>query len=72
MDFEKAFELASPAAILISLVRKGIKGYFMAWSRNYFLDRLAGVKFRGVTSESRHLINGTPQGISSALSCSTH
>ena len=62
LDFEKAFDLASPAAILISLVRKGIKGHLMAWSRNYLKNRLARVKSQGVTSEYNQLIKGTPQG----------
>ena len=35
LDFEKAFKLANPAAILISLVRKGIKGHILAWNKNY-------------------------------------
>ena len=38
LDFEKAFELANPAAILISLVRKGIKGHILAWNKNYLMN----------------------------------
>ena len=39
LDFEKAFELANPATILLSLVRKGINGHILAWNKNYLIDR---------------------------------
>ena len=35
LDYEKAFELASPAATLLSLARKGSKGHLLAWCKNY-------------------------------------
>ena len=62
LDFEKAFELANPAAILISLVRKGIKGHILAWNKNYLMNRQARVKFQGTFSTYKDLENGTPQG----------
>ena len=62
IDFEKAFELASHAAILQSLVRKGIKGHLLAWAKNYCLSRQARVKFNGYLSTYKNLENGTPQG----------
>ncbi|XP_066953335.1 uncharacterized protein [Macrobrachium rosenbergii] len=33
IDFEKAFELASPAAVLHSLMKKGVKGHLLAWTK---------------------------------------
>ena len=62
LDFEKAFELANPAAILISLVRKGIKGHILAWNKNYLMNRQARVRFQGTLSTYKDLENGTPQG----------
>ena len=62
IDFEKAFELASPAAILHSLARKGVKGHLLAWNKNYVKNRKARVRFQGHTSEFKDLENGTPQG----------
>ena len=62
LDFEKAFELANPAAILISLVRKGIKGHILAWNKNYLMNRQARVKFQGTFLTYKNLENGTPQG----------
>ena len=62
LDFEKAFELASPAAILHSLARKGVKGHLLAWNKNYVKNRKARVRFQGHTSEFKDLENGTPQG----------
>ena len=35
IDFEKAFELASPTVILHSLAGKGIRGHLLAWNKNY-------------------------------------
>ena len=61
LDFEKAFELANLAAILISLVRKGIKGYILAWNKNYLMNRQDKVKFQGTFSTYKDLENGTPQ-----------
>ena len=62
IDFEKAFELANPAAILHSLVTKGIKGHLLAWTKNYSTNRQARVKFQGHVSQYKNLENGTPQG----------
>ena len=62
LDYEKAFELASPAAILFSLVGKGIKGNLLAFNKNYLLNRHARVKFQGTVSSYKNLENGTPQG----------
>ena len=62
LDLEKAFELASPAAILHSLVQKGVKGDLLAWAKNYSLNRQARVKFQGEISTYKTLENGTPQG----------
>ena len=62
LDYEKAFELASPAAILFSLVGKGIKGNLLAFNKNYLLNRQARVRFQGTVSSYKNLENGTPQG----------
>ena len=62
IDYEKAFELASPTVMLHSLVKKGIKGNLLAWTKNYLLNRKARVKFQGHLSSYKNLENGTPQG----------
>ena len=62
IDLEKAFELASPAAILHSLTLKGTKGHILAWVKNYTLNREARVRFQGEHSTFHTFENGTPQG----------
>ena len=62
IDFEKAFELASATVILYSLVRKGVKGHLLAWTKNFTTNREARVKFQGHISDYKHLENRTPQG----------
>ena len=47
LDLEKAFELASPHAILASLAGKGVRGRLLAWLRDYLHHRRARVKFQG-------------------------
>ncbi|XP_076046411.1 uncharacterized protein LOC143028348 [Oratosquilla oratoria] len=63
LDLEKAFELASPHAILAALVRKGVMGRMLAWLRDYLQHRRARVKFQGLKSSFQRLENGTPQGV---------
>lgn len=61
-DLEKAFELASPAAILASLAGKIVDGKLVQWLRSFLTDREACVRFQGQLS-SRHVHDhGTLQG----------
>ena len=62
IDFEKAFDLASPTVMPFLLVQKGIKGHLLAWTKNYLHNRKARVKFQGHVSSYKELENGTPQG----------
>ncbi|XP_068238521.1 uncharacterized protein [Palaemon carinicauda] len=62
LDLEKAFELASSAAILFSLVRKRVRGHLLSWVQEYTQGREARVTFQGATSPFLPLENGTPQG----------
>ena len=62
IDYEKAFELASPTVMLYSLVQKGVKGHLLAWTKNYLHNRKARVKYQGHLSTYKELENGTPQG----------
>ncbi|XP_068241088.1 uncharacterized protein [Palaemon carinicauda] len=62
LDLEKAFELASSAAILFSLVRKRVRGHLLSWVQEYTRGREARVTFQGATSPFLPLENGTPQG----------
>ncbi|XP_068218943.1 uncharacterized protein [Palaemon carinicauda] len=62
LDLEKAFELASAAAILFSLVRKRVRGHLLSWVHEYTKGREARVSFQGATSPFLPLENGTPQG----------
>ena len=61
LDLEKAFELASPHAILAALAGKGVRGRLLAWLRDYNKHRCARVKFQGHKSSFHELENGTPQ-----------
>ena len=62
LDLEKAFELASPTAMLDGLLRKGVRGKMLTWLADYFTNRRSRVRFQGKMSEYRLLPNGTPQG----------
>ena len=62
IDYEKAFELASPMVMLFSLTKRGIKGNLLDWTKNYLKNRKARVKFQGHFSSYKNLENGTPQG----------
>ena len=62
IDYEKAFELASPTVILHTMVQKGVKGRILDWTKNYLQNRKARVKFQGHYSEYKDLENGAPQG----------
>ena len=46
LDLEKAYELASAAAILMSLVEKNVRGHLLAWTRGYTQNREARVTFQ--------------------------
>ncbi|XP_076052657.1 uncharacterized protein LOC143032075 [Oratosquilla oratoria] len=61
-DLEKAFELASPAAILDSLAARGVQGKLLQWIADYLSNRTARVRLQGVESCYHPLENGTPQG----------
>ena len=62
IDYEKAFELASPTVMLFSLAQKGVQGNLLAWTKLYLSNRKARVKFQGHMSSYKNLENGTPQG----------
>lgn len=62
LDLEKAFERASPEAILSTLANKGIEGRLLGWLGDFFRDREALVRFQGHSSTPHKHINGTPQG----------
>ncbi|XP_064111579.1 uncharacterized protein LOC135219079 [Macrobrachium nipponense] len=62
LDLEKAYELASAAAILEALADKAVKGNLLAWAKGYTQNRQAIVTFQGASSDFLSLENGTPQG----------
>ncbi|XP_064096330.1 uncharacterized protein LOC135208112 [Macrobrachium nipponense] len=62
LDLEKAYELASAAAILEALADKAVKGNLLAWAKGYMQNRQARVTFQGASSDFLNLENGTPQG----------
>ncbi|XP_064077585.1 uncharacterized protein LOC135195253 [Macrobrachium nipponense] len=62
LDLEKAYELASAAAILEALADKAVKGNLLAWAKGYTQNRQARVTFQGASSDFLSLENGTPQG----------
>ena len=45
LDYEKTFELASPAVTLLS-ARKGSKGHLLAWCKSYLTNRQARVRLK--------------------------
>ena len=62
LDLEKAFELASADAILLSLVRRGVSGSLLRWLQDFLSQRQACTRFQGHMSQTISLENGTPQG----------
>ncbi|KAK3889194.1 hypothetical protein Pcinc_006765 [Petrolisthes cinctipes] len=62
IDLKKAFELASPHAILDALVKKGVLGRMLAWLRDFLQHRRGRVRFQGHKSSFQEMENGTPQG----------
>ena len=62
LDLEKAFELASADAVLVSLVHKGVSGKLLRWLRDFLNQRVARTRFQGHFSARSTLENGTPQG----------
>lgn len=62
IDLEKAFELASPNAILAAFVNKGIKGKLISWIKSFLEGRAARVRFQVKLSTPHSRTNGTPQG----------
>ncbi|XP_064089185.1 uncharacterized protein LOC135203381 [Macrobrachium nipponense] len=62
LDLEKAYELASAAAILEALADKAVKGNLLAWAKGCTQNRQARVTFQGASSDFLSLENGTPQG----------
>lgn len=54
IDLEKAFELASPLAILTALALKGIEVRLLSWLRDFFQGRGANVRFQGGESSVHH------------------
>lgn len=62
LDLKKAFELANGEAILHSLVKKGVQGKLLAWTRGYLAGRCTRVRFQGQLSATHHFENGTLQG----------
>ena len=62
LDMEKAFELASPLAILDTFTTKGVKGKLLCWLREYLRGLAARVRFQGHFSSMQPHQLGTPQG----------
>ena len=62
LDLEKAFELASPAAMLDAFVKKGVRGRMLAWLEDYLQGRRSRVRYQGTSSTYRAFDLGTPQG----------
>ena len=62
LDLEKAFELASPPAILEALINKVIRGHILQWVSNFLTDRSARVRFQGHLPPPHSHTLGTLQG----------
>ncbi|XP_076047363.1 uncharacterized protein LOC143028890 [Oratosquilla oratoria] len=59
-DLEKAFELASPDAILEGLAARGTRGRLLQWIADYLSNRRARVRLQGAVPNYHPLENGTP------------
>ena len=61
-DFSKAFDKVSHPILLDKLSSLGIRGYLLAWIRDFLSNRFMTTRINGITSEPCPVTSGVPQG----------
>ena len=62
LDFSKAFDTVDHAILLCKLEHYGIRGNALSWFKSYLTDREQFVTFNGVSSATKLISCGVPQG----------
>ena len=62
LDFSKAFDTVDHAILLCKLEHYGIRGNALSWFKSYHADREQFVTFNGVSSATKLISCGVPQG----------
>ena len=62
LDFSKAFDTMDHVILLCKLEHFGIKGNALSWFKSYLTDREQFVTFNGVSSATKLISCGVPQG----------
>lgn len=62
IDFSKAFDTLNHSKLISALENIGIEGYLLRWFENYLLDRRFVVKVGNISSITKHVTSGVPQG----------
>ena len=62
LDYSKAFDTVWRSRLLISMADRGVPLEYIKWLNSFLLNRQARVRLNGVTSSSKDLRQGVPQG----------
>ena len=62
LDFSKAFDTVDHAILLCKLEHYGIRGNALSWFKSYLTDREQFVTFNGISSATKLVSCGVPQG----------
>jgi len=62
LDLQKAINTVDHQILLAKLHNYGIRGIIYSWFKNYLTDRKQFVTVSGVSSQSRYVTCGVPQG----------
>ena len=62
LDFSKAFDIVDHAILLCKLENYGIRGNALSWFKSYLTDHEQFVRFNGVSSATKLISCGVPQG----------
>ena len=62
LDLQKAFDTVDHKILLAKLYNYGIRGIIYSWFKNYLTDRMQFVSVSGVSSQTRYITRGVPQG----------
>ena len=62
LDFSKAYDTVWKQRLLLTLAERGLPMPLVRWLNSFLSNRLARVRFNGVTSSCRTMHQGLPQG----------
>ena len=62
LDYSKAFDTVWRSRLLVSMADRGVPLEYIKWINGFLLNRQARVRLNGVTSSSKDLRQGVPQG----------